>query len=169
MDYTKVISTVKKYVFGIAEMLEELRMVINQGTEAIKTDVADVKADVGGVKSDVAGVRGGVDTTLQGVTELLSKGTVKSVQRGVVQWASTTNSCGKEVTVNIAEVNPSKTIVLLQASQGKFNANGNYAAQASLASLSATSMQLNVNVFYNSGPLASNSAIYASWQVIEFY
>lgn len=180
MDYTKVISTVKKYAFAIVNelggALDDIATKIKQGTDAIKTDVAGVKSDVAGVKSDVAGVktdvagvRGGVDTTLQGVTELLSKGTVKSVQRGVVQWASTAKWCGKEVTVNLAQVNPSKTIVLLQASHGKLDSDGNYVAQASLASLSATSMQLNVTVFCNAAPYLSNSTIYASWQVIEFY
>ena len=171
MDYTKVISTVKKYAFAIADELnvvsndiigelDTLYSKVKQETDAIKTDV-------GGVKSDVAGVRGGVDTTLQGVTELISKGTVKSVQRGVVQWASTAKLCGKEVTVNLAQVNPSKTIVLLQASHGKLDSDGNYVAQASLASISATSMQLNVTVFCNAYP--TNSTIYASWKVVEFY
>ena len=166
MDYTKVISTVKKYAFAIVDEtttgLETLYTSIKQETDKLKTDVA-------GVKTDVAGVRGGVDTTLQGVTELLSKGTVKSVQRGVVQWASTAKWCGKEVTVNLAQVNPSKTIVLLQSSHGNFDSDGNYVAQASLASLSATSMQLNVTIFCNAAPYVSNSTVYASWQVIEFY
>lgn len=173
MDYTKVISTVKKYAIaivdelggaldGIATKLETFYQAIKQETDAIKTDVA-------GVKSDVAGVRGEVDTTLQGVTELLSKGAVKSVQRGVVQWASTAKWCGKEVTVNLAQVNPSKTIVILQSSHGKLDSDGNYVAQASLVSLSATSMQLNVTVFCNAAPYLPNSTIYASWQVIEFY
>ena len=166
MDYTKVISTVKKYALAIVEetttRLETLYTSIKRETDAIKTDVATVKTDVGGV-------RGGVDTTLQGVTELLSKGTVKSVQRGVVQWVSSSSMCGKEVTVNLAQVNPSKTIVLLQSSHGEFGSDGNYVAQASLASLSATSMQLNVTIFCNVAPYMSNSTAYASWQVIEFY
>ena len=194
MDYTKVISTVKKYAIaivdelggaldGIATKLETFYQAIKQETNAIKTDVAGVKTDVGGVKtdvagvksdvagvkSDVAGVRGGVDTTLQGVTELLSKGTVKSVQRGVVQWKTSDGVYGKEVTVNFAQVNPSKTIVILQASNNALDGRSRHVAQASLASLSATSMQLNVSVLYNADPYLSNNSIYASWQVIEFY
>lgn len=57
MDYTKVISTVKKYVLGIVDILENMRRAINQGTEDIKTDVAGVKTDVAGVKTDVAEVK----------------------------------------------------------------------------------------------------------------
>lgn len=68
MDYTKVISTVKKYVFGIVEILEALRRAINQGTEAIKTDVAGVKTDVAGVKTDVAGVKTDVAEVKSAIT-----------------------------------------------------------------------------------------------------
>lgn len=56
MDYTKVISTVKKYAFAIADELrqvsndiigelESFYQAIKQETDAIKTDVAGVKAD----------------------------------------------------------------------------------------------------------------------------
>lgn len=72
MDYTKVISTVKKYAFAIADELrrvsndiigelESFYQAIKQETNAIKTDVAGVKTDVGGVKTDVAGVGSKVD------------------------------------------------------------------------------------------------------------
>lgn len=65
MDYTKVISTVKKYIFAIGEMLENLRRAINQETDAIKTDVAGVKTDVAGVKTDVAEVKQAIGTASQ--------------------------------------------------------------------------------------------------------
>lgn len=76
--------------------------------------------------------------------------------------------CGKEVTVNFAPVNPSKTIVLLQSSHGAFDKHAIYVVQASLAALDAASMQLNLSIF-SSSPSISNKSIYASWQVIEFY
>lgn len=67
MDYTKVISTVKKYAFAIADILEELYTAINQGTDAIKTDVASVKTDVATVKTDVAGVKSDVAEVKQAI------------------------------------------------------------------------------------------------------
>lgn len=172
MDYTKVISTVKKYAIaivnelggeldGIATNLDTWKADWTQA-RAIKLDNLDAKVSTRATAADMG-------TALEQINTLLGKGTVKSVQRGVVQWASTANWCGKEVTVNLAQVNPSKTIVLLQSSHGKFDSEGEYVAQASLASLSATSMRLNVSVFYNAGPYPSNDTIYASWQVIEFY
>lgn len=178
-DYNRVQSYIKSHVLPKLDSLPGDVQSVKQAFDAWKADWTQARA----VKLDnldatissrassqqVDSVRGGVDTTLQGVTELLSKGTVKSVQRGVVQWASTAKWCGKEVTVNLAQVNPSKTIVLLQSSHGKFDSDGNYVAQASLASLSATSMQLNVTIFCNAAPYVSNSTVYASWQVIEFY
>lgn len=68
MDYTKVISTVKKYAFALADEIDTLssgiRVVFNElftnikkETDAIKTDVAGVKTDVAGVKTDVAEVK----------------------------------------------------------------------------------------------------------------
>lgn len=171
-DYNRVQSYIKSHVLPKLDSLPHDVQSVKQAFDdwkadwtqarAIKLDNLDAKVSTRATAADMG-------TALEQINALLGKGTVKSVQRGVVQWASSQSWCGQEVTVNLAQVNPSKTIVLLQASQGEFDANGNYAAQASLASLSATSMQLNVNVFYNSGPLASNSAIYASWQVIEFY
>ena len=65
MDYTKVISTVKKYAFGIEDILEGLYTAINQGTDAIKTDVASVKTDVASVKSDVAEVKSAITAANQ--------------------------------------------------------------------------------------------------------
>lgn len=58
MDYTKVISTVKKYAFGIVDEIDTLSSDISAGlnglftnvkkeTDAIKTDVADVKSAIG--------------------------------------------------------------------------------------------------------------------------
>lgn len=56
MDYTKVISTVKKYAIAIVNelggALDDIATKIKQGTDAIKTDVASVKTDVAGVKTD---------------------------------------------------------------------------------------------------------------------
>lgn len=169
MDYTKILSALRRVKDALEKKIDAVNTSVSGLPNTLDTQFTAVKNDIAGVKTDVAGVRGGVDTNLQHLTELLSKGTVKSVQRGVVQWASTVNWCGQEVTVNLAQVNPSKTIVLLQASNGKVDGKGHYVAQASLASLSATSMQLNVSVFYNADPYAPNSTIYASWQVIEFY
>lgn len=171
-DYNRVQSYIKSHVLPKLDSLpQDVQSVKNAfdtwkadwtQARAIKLDNLDAKVSTRATAADMG-------TALEQINALLGKGTVKSVQRGVVQWESTVNLCGREVTVNLAQVNPSKTIVLLQASQGEFDSKGKFAAQASLASLSATSMQINVNVFYNSGPSASNSAIYASWQVIEFY
>ena len=63
MDYTKVISTVKKYAFAIDDAIDTLSRNIETAlealftntkkeTDAIKTDVASVKSDVAGVKTD---------------------------------------------------------------------------------------------------------------------
>lgn len=186
MDYTKVISTVKKYAFAIVNELGGVLDDIATKLDSLPQDVQSVKNAFDAWKADWTQARAikldnldakvstrataaDMGTALEQINVLLGKGTVKSVQRGVVQWASTNKLFGKEVTVNLAQVNPSKTIVLLQASHGKFNSDGNYVAQASLASLSATSMQLNVTVLCNAAPYFSNSTIYASWQVIEFY
>ena len=68
MDYTKVISTVKKYAFGIEDILEGLYTAINQGTDAIKTDVASVKTDVASVKTDVASVKSDVAEVKSAIT-----------------------------------------------------------------------------------------------------
>ena len=178
MDYNRVQSYIKSHVLPKLDSLpDDVKSVKNAfdawkadwtQARAIKLDNLDAKISSRASSQQVDGVRGGVDTTLQGVTELLSKGTVKSVQRGVVQWESTVEWCGKEVTVNLAQVNPSKTIVLLQASHGDFNSNPVYVAQASLASLSATSMQLNVSILSDS-QYFYNESIFASWQVVEFY
>lgn len=76
MDYTKVISTVKKYAIaivdelggaldGIATKLETFYQAIKQETDAIKTDVAGVKSDVASVKSDVAEVKQAIGTASQ--------------------------------------------------------------------------------------------------------
>ena len=178
MDYNRVQSYIKSHVLPKLDSLPtDVQSVKNAfdawkadwtQARAIKLDNLDATISSRASSQQVDGVRGGVDTTLQGVTELLSKGTVKSVQRGVVQWASSNKMCGKEVTVNFAQVNPSKTIVLLQASHGDFNSKPVHVAQASLASLSATSMQLNVSILSNN-QYFSNESIFASWQVVEFY
>ena len=76
MDYTKVISTVKKYALAIAEelrlvsndiigKLEDFYQAIKRETDAIKTDVATVKTDVGGVKTDVAEVKSAITAANQ--------------------------------------------------------------------------------------------------------
>ena len=74
MDYTKVISTVKKSAIAIVNelggALEYIATKIKQETDAIKTDVAGVKTDVATVKTDVAGVKtdvAGVKTDVAGV------------------------------------------------------------------------------------------------------
>lgn len=67
MDYTKVISTIKKYAFAIVDetttTLETFYTSIKQETDKLKTDVAGVKTDVATVKTDVAGVGSKVDST----------------------------------------------------------------------------------------------------------
>lgn len=175
MDYTKVLSALnrvkgalEKKIDAVNTSVSGLPDTLDTQFTAVKNDIATVKTDVAGVKTDVAGVRGGVDTTLQGLTELLNKGVVKSVQRGVLQWAPDVDVYGKKVTVNFGQVNPSKTIVLLQQSHGKFGEFYGYVVQASLVSLSETSMKLNVSIFTTDTP-DSSSPLYASWQVIEFY
>ena len=51
MDYTKVISTVKKYALAVVDEittnLESLHTSIKQETDSIKTDVADVRGAIG--------------------------------------------------------------------------------------------------------------------------
>lgn len=177
-DYNRVQSYIKSHVLPKLESLpQDVQSVKNAfdawkaywtQARAIKLDNLDAKISSRASSQQVDGVRGGVDTTLQGVTELLSKGVVKSVQRGVLQWKPDTNVYGKKVTVNFGQVNPSKTIVLLQPSHGNFEGYYNYNVQASLVSLSETSMKLNVSIYTNDTP-DSSSPLYASWQVIEFY
>lgn len=186
MDYTKVISTVKKYAFAIVNELggelddiatkldslpQDVQSVKNAfdawkadwtQARAIKLDNLDAKVSTRATAADMG-------TALEQINVLLGKGTVKSVQRGVVQWKASDGVYGKEVTVDFAQVNPSKTIVILQASNNALDGRSRHVAQASLASLSATSMQLNVSVLYNADPYFSDNTIYASWQVIEFY
>lgn len=76
MDYTKVISTVKKYAFAIADKLrqvsndiigelESFYQAIKQETDAIKTGMAGVKTDVAGVKTDVAEVKSAITAANQ--------------------------------------------------------------------------------------------------------
>ena len=98
---------------------------------------------------------------------MLSKGVVKSVQRGVVQWAQDDGSA-KEATVNFASINPSKTIVLLQSSYGDSGIRASKVTQASVVALSATSMELKLSL-YTTYVTSNNDPIYASWQIIEFY
>ena len=80
MDYTKVISTVKKYAFAIADELrrvsndiigelESFYQAIKQETNAIKTDVAGVKTDVGVVDNKVTTL----DTTLTSMDSKIDK------------------------------------------------------------------------------------------------
>lgn len=171
-DYNRVQSYIKSHVLPKLESLPQDVQSVKNAFDAWKADWTQaraIKLDNLDAKVSTRATAADMGTALEQINALLGKGTVKSVQRGVVQWASTANWCGKEVTVNLAQVNPSKTIVLLQASHGKIDSDGNYVAQASLASLSATSMQLNVTVFCNAAPYLSNRTIYASWQVIEFY
>ena len=178
MDYNRVQSYIKSHVLPKLDSLpDDVKSVKNAfdawkadwtQARAIKLDNLDATISSRASSQQVGGVQLGVDTTLQRLTELLSKSVVKSVQRGVVQWESKNNMCGKEVTVNFAQVNPSKTIVLLQASHGDFDDKPTHVAQASLASLSATSMQLNVSILSDS-QYFYNESIFASWQVVEFY
>lgn len=168
MDYTKILSVLSRTKDALEKKIDAVNTSVSGLPDTLDTQFTAVKNDVAGVKSDVAGVRGGVDTSLQGLTELLSKGVVKSVQKGVFQWKPDTNVYGKKVTVNFGQVNPSKTIVLLQPSHGNFEGYFGYVVQASLVSLSETSMKLNVCIFTNDTP-DSSSPLYASWQVIEFY
>ena len=171
-DYNRVQSYIKSHVLPKLDSLPTDVQSVKNAFDAWKADWTQaraIKLDNLDAKVSTRATAADMGTALEQINTLLGKGTVKSVQRGVVQWASSASWCGQEVTVNLAQVNPSKTIVLLQASNGEFDGGGHHVAQASLASLSATSMQLNVSVFYNTGPHASNSTIYASWQVIEFY
>lgn len=80
MDYTKVISTVKKYAIAIVNelggALDDIATKIKQGTDAIKTDVASVKTDVASVKTDVGVVDNKVttlDTTLTSMDSKIDK------------------------------------------------------------------------------------------------
>lgn len=115
----------------------------------------------------MSSITGGISSVKNDVTALLSKGVVKSVQRGVVQW-SQENGSAKETTVNFAPINPSKTIVLLQSSHGASGVRASNVAQASVAALSATSMKLKLSL-YTTYTTSSYDPIYASWQIIEFY
>lgn len=73
MDYTKVISTVKKYAFAIVNelggALDDIATKIKQETDAIKTDVAGVKTDVGVVDNKVTTL----DTTLTSMDSKIDK------------------------------------------------------------------------------------------------
>lgn len=169
-DYNRVQSYIKSHVLPKLDSLPTDVQSVKNAFDAWKADWTQaraIKLDNLDAKVSTRATAADMGIALERINALLDKGTVKSVQRGVVQWASTAKWCGQEVTVNLAQVNPSKTIVLLQASHGKIDSDPSYVAQASLASLSATSMQLNVTVFSNGYP--TNSTIYASWQVIEFY
>lgn len=115
----------------------------------------------------MSSITGGISTVKNDVTTLLGKGVVKSVQRGVVQWAQDDGSA-KEATVNFASINPSKTIVLLQSSYGVSGIRASKVTQASVAVLGATSMKLNLSL-YTTYITSNNDPIYASWQIIEFY
>lgn len=167
-DYTKVLSALNRVKGALEKKIDAVNTSVSGLPDTLDTQFTAVKNDIATVKTDVAGVRGGVDTSLQGLTELLNKGVVKSVQKGVFQWKPDTTVFGKKVTVNFGQVNPSKTIVLLQPSHGDFEGDFRFVVQASLVSLSETSMKLNVCIFTNDRP-DSTSPLYASWQVIEFY
>lgn len=76
MDYTKVISFVKKCTLALLDEIDTLSRNIETALEAlftntkketddIKTDVATVKTDVASVKSDVAEVKQAIGTANQ--------------------------------------------------------------------------------------------------------
>lgn len=69
MDYTKVISTVKKYAFAIADEIDTLSRNIETALEALftntKKETDAIKTDVAGVKSDVAEVKSAITAANQ--------------------------------------------------------------------------------------------------------
>lgn len=92
---------------------------------------------------------------LSAIKTTTSQGCVKSVQRGV----ATGNVGDTNVTITINAINPSKSLVILNAS----TTSGSYAVLTPYV-VSLTSTVLTVSSHYS-----SQSAKSFSWQVIEFY
>lgn len=108
----------------------------------------------------------GIESNGGGITSLLGKGCVKSVQRGSAKIDMTAAS-GKTVSksITISTVDLTKSILIIFA-----GAEGGYSSDLSLAdttvSLSETSIKLSVK------SLSSNRSWCIGaffWQVIEFY
>lgn len=69
MDYTKVISTVKKYAIAIVDEIDTLSSNTTADLDGlfakIKKETDTIKSDVAGVKSDVAEVKSAIGTASQ--------------------------------------------------------------------------------------------------------
>ena len=107
----------------------------------------------------------GTNTVLGLLSGISSKGTVKSVQRGVVNTQNKT-------TININSINPSKSIVLLDnqyigyaygESGTSFGSERYFVKGSYIASVTANSITITEN-YVDSGTYGN-----VSWQVIEFY
>lgn len=100
MDYTKVISTVKKYVYGIADELnvvsnaiatnlDTLYRKVKQETDAIKTDVGGVKTDVSTLELKLNEVQGIASETLIVAKDILTGKQISS-------WVADLTASGKQ-------------------------------------------------------------------------
>lgn len=131
MDYTKVISFVKKCTLALLDEIDTLSRNIETAlealftntkkeTDAIKTDVATVKTDVGGVKTDVAGVGSKVDA---GVTTLGSK--VDGVKSDIAKTAKSTevSNLGNKLTGEIKKSYLDLTKAQYKELNSKFHTN----------------------------------------------
>ena len=97
-----------------------------------------------------------------GITTLLNKGAVKSVQRGNVSISA--SGGGTAQYINISAVDPNKAIVAVSSEMSN---GGDVVAEAVAYNLTSTSFKIDAR--HNSGASSQKLAVFASWQVIEFY
>lgn len=94
-----------------------------------------------------------------GITELKSKGCVKSVQRGVASISAT--NPGSTQTIQLSAVDPDKT--LLDISSAIFT-ESNFSSEAIAQNLTSTGFEIKARC--NS---MSQKNISVAWQAVEFY
>lgn len=101
-----------------------------------------------------------------GISSLLNKGTVKSVQRGVFNYHGSGTATGLIKVENIAtfsRVDVNKSVLISEVVSDGFGTSRN---------LFYRSVELNesgINLYFDSKSMGYTYDIFGSWQVIEFY
>ena len=98
-----------------------------------------------------------LDTILD--SDVITNGTVKSIQRGTVSNKDTSN-----ITIKINTVNPDKCIVILNST--RVVASSNSYGNPILVSISSNNFIVTRSSYLEN---SSVKAIYFSWQLVEFY
>lgn len=100
----------------------------------------------------------GIEYNGGGITSLLGKGCIKSVQRGVLN--SQAFSGGQTFSIPISQIDAEKGVLISEVN-GRGNTSGNFPF---------TSISLSGNtIILKNEDTRYNSTITCSWQVVEFY